>query len=46
VISAKQQSRSQDSLLVTLERGIDVGLTLRGLLDYADNAVGFRLVEA
>jgi hypothetical protein len=45
MISAKQQSCSQDGLLVVLECSVDVSLTLRSLLDYAKNPVGFRFVE-
>src|SRR5215475_8241175 len=46
VIGAKQQSRFQDSLPVLLERGVNVGLTLRCFLDYRSNTVGLSFVEA
>ena len=46
VISAKQQSLGQDRLPILLKCGINVGLTLRGFLNYPNDTVGFSLVEA
>jgi hypothetical protein len=46
VISAKQQALGQDCLLILFEGGVDVGLTLGRLLDYAKDAVGFSPIEA